>query len=143
MNKARCRGQGYRSLAERKRITCLIKLMIERIDVLLQQPKMRRHLLVLLRILEAIAAVGRIHTFQIQIAASLTRGLAITFYLPTLALSTSMWRCYPLGCSAAVGFGVLLRVRRGLARSNTLKCMEHSSLSGHWNCRCHVDHGCQ
>ena len=46
---------------------------------------MRRHLFELLRILEPIAAVGCIDTLEIEIPASLTRGLSITLDLPALA----------------------------------------------------------
>ena len=47
---------------------------------------MRRHILVLLRVLEAIAAVGRVDALEVQVAAALARRLAIALDLAPLAL---------------------------------------------------------
>lgn len=47
---------------------------------------MRIHLLELIRILEAIAAVWRIHALEGEVAAALTWCLAIAFDFPSLAL---------------------------------------------------------
>lgn len=47
---------------------------------------MRRHVLVLLRVLEAIAAIWRIDALEVQVSAALAGRLAIALDLATLAL---------------------------------------------------------
>jgi hypothetical protein len=67
----------------------VVHLMIQRIDLLLQRAEMRRHVLVLLRVLEAIAAVGSIDAFEVQVAAALTGRLAVALDLAAFALYSS------------------------------------------------------
>ena len=62
------------------------EFMVERVDLILQGTDMRCHFLVLLRVFEAIAAVRRIDTLEVEIAASLTWRLTVTFYFSALAL---------------------------------------------------------
>jgi hypothetical protein len=50
---------------------------------------MRRHLFIFLRVLEGNAAVGTVHAFQAEVATTLTRRLAIAFYLSSLAFVAS------------------------------------------------------
>lgn len=46
------------------------------------------HLLVLVRVLEAIAAIWRVNTLEVQIATTLARRLSIALDLPPLAFIT-------------------------------------------------------
>ncbi len=59
---------------------------MQTVHLLLQRPNMGRHVLVLLRVLEAIAAVRRIHAVEVEVAAALAWCLAVTFDLASLAL---------------------------------------------------------
>lgn len=62
------------------------KVRVERVNLLLEGLNMSAHLFEFIRVLEAVAAVWRVHTLQRQIAASLTRRVAIALDLPPLAL---------------------------------------------------------
>jgi hypothetical protein len=64
----------------------VVHLMIQRVDLLLQRAEMRRHVLVFLRVFEAIAAVGSVDAFEVQVAAALTGRLAVAFDLAAFAL---------------------------------------------------------
>lgn len=66
----------------------LIKLLVQRTNLVLQHVQMVRHVLELLRVLEASAAVGRIYAFEVEVAASLARSLPIALYLAALAFIT-------------------------------------------------------
>lgn len=59
--------------------------MVEHANLVLQRRDMALHLFVFVRVLEAIAAIWRVNTFEIQIATTLARGLPITLDLPPLA----------------------------------------------------------
>ena len=63
-----------------------IHILKQHIDLILQRGHMRRHILVLLRVLEAIAAIGRVDALEVQVAAALAGRLAIARDLATLAL---------------------------------------------------------
>ena len=55
------------------------------VHLLLQTRDVRRHLLELVALLEAVATIGRIHALEIEVAASLTRRLPIALDLAALA----------------------------------------------------------
>ena len=58
------------------------QVVVKHVHLFLQSRDRARHLLVLQRVLEAIAAVRRIHAFEIQVTAPLTRRLAIALDFP-------------------------------------------------------------
>ena len=62
--------------------------MVEHANLVLQRRDMGLHLLIFVRILEAIAAIWRVNTLEIQIATALARRLSIAFDLPPLAFIT-------------------------------------------------------
>lgn len=60
--------------------------MVKGINLLLQAHHLRRHRLVLVRVLEIVgAAVGGVKTRQVEVAASLARSLAIALDLASFA----------------------------------------------------------
>lgn len=63
----------------------LVQLIVQYTDLILQKRYLLRHVLELLRFLEAGATVRRINTFEIEVAASLARSLAIAFDLASFA----------------------------------------------------------
>jgi hypothetical protein len=65
----------------------VVELMVEGIDLLLKRVHVPGHLLVFRRVLEAIAAVGRVDAVEVEIAAALAGRLAVAFDLATFALS--------------------------------------------------------
>ena len=64
----------------------IVELVVQCIDLVLQGPNMCRHIPIFLGIFEAIAAVRRIKTLEVQVAAALAWSLSVTFYLTTFAL---------------------------------------------------------
>lgn len=66
--------------------TQIVQVVKQHVDLILERCDMGRHVLVFLRVLEAIAAVGRVDAFEVQVAASLTRCLAVALDLAALAL---------------------------------------------------------
>lgn len=58
---------------------------IQSIDLILQDCYVVCHVLVLLGVFEAIAAIGRVYALEIEVAASLAGCLAIALDLTTLA----------------------------------------------------------
>ena len=65
-----------------------IHILKQHVDLVLQAGHVGGHVLVLLRVLEAIAAVGRIDTLEVQVAAALAGRLAVALDLAPLALVT-------------------------------------------------------
>ena len=59
----------------------------ELVDLLLQAANMIRHLLELIRVLEALGAtIGRVDALQVEVVAALARRRAIATYFPSLTL---------------------------------------------------------
>jgi hypothetical protein len=63
-----------------------IHILKQYIDLVLQRSHVASHVLVLLRVLEAIAAVGRVDALEVQVAAALARRLPVALDLAPLAL---------------------------------------------------------
>lgn len=63
-----------------------IHVLKQDVDLVLQRGHVRGHVLVLLRVLEAIAAVGRVDALEVQVAAALAGCLAVALDLAPLAL---------------------------------------------------------
>lgn len=59
----------------------LTEIVIQRIDLLLQRSNVSRHLLVFLRVFEAVAAIWRVHALEVEVAASLTWCLPVALDL--------------------------------------------------------------
>lgn len=67
----------------------VVQVVEQHVNLLLQRSHVRRHILVLLRILKAIAAVGRIYAFEVQVPTALARRLAVALDFAALALVTA------------------------------------------------------
>lgn len=67
----------------------VVQVVKQHVDLLLQRSHMRRHILVLLRIFKAIAAIGRIDALEVQVPAALAWRLAVALDFAALALVTA------------------------------------------------------
>jgi hypothetical protein len=68
--------------------TEVIEIVIEIVDLLLERGDVRRHLLEFVRLLEVVAAIGRILAFEVEVPASLTGSLPVALDLAPLAFVT-------------------------------------------------------
>lgn len=86
-------GQGRRRLSHgrlAKARAQVVQVFEEHVHLILKRCDVRRHLLVFGRVLEAIAAIGRVDALQVQVTASLARCLAIALDLAPFALIAAM-----------------------------------------------------
>ena len=63
-----------------------VHVLEQHVDLVLQRGHVCGHIFVLGRVLEAIAAVGRVDALEVQVAAALARRLAVALDLAPLAL---------------------------------------------------------
>ena len=64
----------------------VVQVVEQHVDLFLQRGHVRRHILILLRIFKAIAAVGRIDALEVQVPAALAWRLAVALDFSALAL---------------------------------------------------------
>ena len=79
----------------------VVQVVKQHVDLFLQRSHVRRHILVLLRIFEAITAIRRIDALEVQVSAALAWRLAVALDFAALALVAASQCQYALfsGCA--------------------------------------------